>query len=39
MDCHPFGGVIAVRDAITDKVEILSCGNKNDNCIQLYSLG
>ncbi|CAD8059616.1 unnamed protein product [Paramecium primaurelia] len=37
-DCHPFGGVLAIRDSITDKIDILSSGNKNDCNIQLYSL-
>jgi hypothetical protein len=38
LDCHPFGGVLAIKDQITDKIEILTSGNKNDNALQIYAL-
>ena len=37
-DCHPFGGICAIRDAITDKLELLTSGNKNDPNIQVYGI-
>lgn len=38
LDCHPFGGALLLRDQVTDKVEILTTGNKNDMMIQVYGL-
>lgn len=37
-DCHPFGGVLVVKDPINDKLELISSGNKNDNNLQVYAI-